>query len=246
MFRLKIALIVGGGVLAWFGFQELLLNSGSSSQAVEVDLAELESGQSPGDNHLKIGEHLAVYPGCVYSYSANSQYEAVTPTTRIQYCYYPVISHSHSFLQAVDEVQQMHGGIENVPDEEFPTIDEFSLLVKTRRFRTLGDIPDGYITEPPLQGMVVNQVTSLDSDEKQLLLESYPNADLDKVIILEDGRAPSALKSYGMTMGGALLVVVGIASFFIGRGGDATASPNGTPNMAPSGEPDGNPQEFSE
>jgi hypothetical protein len=246
MFRLKIALIIGGGVLAWFGFQEMLLNSGSSSKAVVVDLAELESGRTPEDNHLKIGEHLAVYPGCVYSYSANSKYESVTPTTRIQYCYYPVISNSHPFLRAVDEVQQRHGGIENVPEEEFPTIDDFALLVKTRRFQTLGDIPDGFVNEPQLQGMVVNQVTSLDSDEKQLLLESFPNADLDKVVILEDGRAPSPLKSYGMTFGGVLLIVVGIASFFIGRGGDTTGAPNAAPNMAPSAEPGGNPQESTE
>ncbi|MEQ8791039.1 MAG: hypothetical protein RIC55_32555 [Pirellulaceae bacterium] len=223
--RIKLLMVIGGGVLAWFGFQELLLNSGSSSEAVVVDLAKLESGEPLGDNHVKFGEHLALYPECIYSYSTSSEYEAETPSTKVDYCYYPVISKSHPSHDDISAFRSKFGELSEVSLAEYPSLEPFALLVKTRRFRTVGDLPFDFATEPHLQGMVVNQVTSLANDERELLKESFPSMDFEKVVILEDGRAPSALKSYGMTFGGVLLTLVGIASFFIGRGSSESTIP---------------------
>ncbi len=68
MFQLKLAAVVGGVMLAYFGIQEFRVSQGTSEEPVAVDLAELESGKNSDNNHIRIGEHVAVYSGCVYQY----------------------------------------------------------------------------------------------------------------------------------------------------------------------------------
>ena len=75
MFRVKLAMIVGGGFLAFFGGQEFLVSSGSGSDPVAVELAAVESGTEPESNYVAIGEHIALYGGCVYTKSTHVHIE---------------------------------------------------------------------------------------------------------------------------------------------------------------------------
>ena len=88
-----------------------------------------------------------------------------------------------------------------------------------------------------MQGLVVNRISSLDSEEKQLVNQSFPRLDLNKVLILEQDRHPASLaKSLGMIAGGMVMVLISIGSFFIGRGGGqppATAQQFGAPDGPP-------------
>ncbi len=59
-FRLKIALLIGGGVLAFFGGQEFLVSYGTSDKPLEVDLdldkvLILEAGRKPASLGKSLG-----------------------------------------------------------------------------------------------------------------------------------------------------------------------------------------------
>ena len=220
MFRLKIAAIVGGAMLAFFGIQEYLVSMGTSVEPVDVNLANIEDGLAGENKHLRIGEHTAVYGGCVYQYRMG-KYESgdPKPSTPVKYTYYPIISDQHAFYDRLGELADQYGSLDNIPDSEWPTIDDFSVLVKTHRFKTIASIPEGFGAEDTVQGLVINMIGGLDSEEKGLLRETFPTADLDKVLIVEDGRKPASLgKSLGMTAGGGILALLGVGGFILGRG----------------------------
>jgi len=224
MIRLNLALIIGGGVLAFFGGQEYLVSSNTQSDPVEVELADLESGEDPSNNYLKIGEHVALYPGAVYyCYVDESSGRDDDPGNKVEYCFYPIISTSHPFMKELDafdeKMIEKYGNLDNVPDSEpWPEVAGLKVLVKSRRFKTIGALPleiDDSV--PGVTGLVINQIDSLGSEEEKLLKESLPELNMDDVLILEAGREPaSGLKSVGMMGGGVLLIVVGIGLFFVG------------------------------
>jgi hypothetical protein len=89
-----------------------------------------------------------------------------------------------------------------------PDIGTFAVLVKTKRFGTIGGIPDDLDRSEGVTGMVVNKVSSLGTDEANLVRQNFPSIDLNKVLILEEGRRPSPIiLSFGMMLGGAVLSV---------------------------------------
>ena len=208
MFRIKIAMIIGGGVLAFFGIQEFRVSSGTSSAPEEVQLLQLEGGQIPENSHLKVGPHYAIYAGSIYEYEESKYSASSTPSNsaKVNVCYYPIVSKSHPFVEAVER------------EDDFFEFDQIAGLVKTKRFKKIGSIPEDLLAdESNVQGLVVNRVDSLDKEEKKLLKENFPKVDIDRVLILEEGRQPSSLlKSGGMIMGGLALIAVGIGLFFVG------------------------------
>ena len=222
MFRIKLALLIGGGVLAFFGIQEVLVSYGTDSKADEVDLKTVEDGQTPESNHAKIGEHMAIFDASVYAVrQAKHEKGEPGPGSKVEYCFYPIISNEHPYINALRELADKHGGLDNVPEEAaWPDIQDYtiSMLVKTKKFKTVGTIPDGMDTQDTVQGLIINQIDSLDSEEEGLVKESFPKADLEKVLILEDGRKPASLfKSLGMTFGGILLSLGGVGWLILGR-----------------------------
>ena len=212
MFRLKLALIGGGLMLAWFGIQEFRLSSGTSAEPVSVSLAELEGGAEPGNGHVLIGEHIADFAGCIYEYKEKNK--------SVTHAYYPVISEEHPFFKELNELYAKYPNIDDAPESEYPGIDDFRVLVKTKRFKTIGSIPEGLKPMDNLQGLVINLVESIKSEEKKLIKESFPKLNFENVLIVEDHRKPSsAITSLGMIGGGGLLSLLGIGSFFMGRKG---------------------------
>lgn len=208
MVRIKLAMVALGGFIAFMGFQEFHVSQGATVEPAKVSLADLEAGKVPDNSHLEIGSHIALYGASIYEYE-QSKYETGEPgsNAKVNHCYYPIFSTEHP-LFAVEE----------------PTAgdDDFAVLVKTKAFKTVGSIPDGGPTVASVQGLVINRISSLDSEEKDLVKQSFPRANLDKVLILEQGRTPASFaKSGGMLGGGVLLSLVGIGMFFVGRKGAA-------------------------
>lgn len=219
LFRLKIIATVLGGMLAFFGFQEFRVSRGTSVEPVAVELSTLEEGTAPPNNHIKIGDHVAIYAGSVYEYSQDkSDKGPPRPSSKVTHAYYPIISESHPYFDRLNDLSEKHGGEANIPDAEYPTIDDFTVLVKTMEFKTIGAIPDGLTLEESVQGLIVNQIDGLDKEEKKLVRESFPKTDVENVIMIQAGRKPASLgKSLGMLGGGSLLALIGIGSFFLGR-----------------------------
>ena len=50
----KIVMIVGGIALCVYGVKEFIVSRGTSSEAAEVKLADLEAGQAPPNNYVKL------------------------------------------------------------------------------------------------------------------------------------------------------------------------------------------------
>jgi hypothetical protein len=219
MFRLKIALLFGGIMLAYFGVQEARVSSGTTMDPAKVELAELENGTTPTNGHVLFGGHVADYAGCVYEYEEG--------TNKVTHTYYPIISDDHPFFEQLGQLYQKYPNIDDAPEAEFPQIDNFRVLVKTKRFKTQSAIPDGLGDEEKLQGLVINLVESISGEEKKMLQGSFPALNFDNVLIVQEGRKPSSqMVSMGMIGGGGLLSLLGIGSFFMGRGGKSAPPQN--------------------
>lgn len=221
MFRIKIAVVVVGGIAAFYGIQELRVSHGASTEAVEVDLATLEAGDALPDSHIRLGPHIALYPMCYYEYrKGKHEHGEPGPGTSLTCTYYPVISNEHSFLQAF---QAWNESLESADDQSAiqppPAIGQFAVLVKSDEFSILGEIPDDFGSVPSVQGLVINTIESLDDEETNLLRQNFPGLDVEQVLILEKDRQPAGLgKSLGAIVGGGVISLAGVAWMLAGRG----------------------------
>ncbi|MFT7639880.1 MAG: hypothetical protein ACI9G1_001618 [Pirellulaceae bacterium] len=195
MFRLKIGIAIIGGVMIYLGFLEYRVSSGTSSTPKSVELVDLEKGGELANRYISVGEHIAIYAGSVYSFR-NSTYsdEEEGPSGRVSYLYYPIIAS-----------QRIRGSDEDL-DLSF-----FTVLVKTKRFETVGSIPETIAHEIGVEGLVINRIASLKTEEKNLIRKAFPRIDTSKILILEEGRRPSPFFFWGgLIVGGVALIVVGL------------------------------------
>lgn len=227
MGRFILVLIVVGGVLGFEGIKELVLSEGTTSEPQDVEIKDLERGNIPFNNHVRVGKHVAVYPAAVFQYEQSSWFSGEPDrSTKVNYCYYPIVSTSHPLLRRLERLKRQYRGLENVP-ENVPLTDSrnIAMLVKTRRFKTIGAIPFTIETTAEVHGVVTNKVSSLGGDEAKLIKESFPNLDLDRVLILDVGRTPTSLAaSLGMICGGGVLILIGVGIFIMRMGGSSEGS----------------------
>ncbi len=203
-----------GCVVAFVGYQEFGLLRLSTEEPVPTELALLEGGAPPPNLHLEIGHHWKVWDELIYSYSLKGG-QSEAPDTRVDYAYYPILSDEHSYFDQVDALGDRYGTGGTLLEQDIPAVGTFAVLVRTRAFKRLGEIPSGSWEDAEnLRGLVVNRVRTLGHDEQPLLLRSFPSIDLTKIIILEEGRRPSS-RAYALGMlgcGGALsLLGVGLS-----------------------------------
>ena len=206
----------------YHGFKEYRVGSGAKAEPDAVVLADLEKGiQSIDNNHITVGEHVAFYGAALYEYK-KSKYASggPKPTSKVNHAYYPIISAEHPFMQALGSLAEEYGGLENVPEgTALPAIDQFSILVKTSRFKTINSIPDGLEEEKNVQGLIINRIKSLDSKEVKLIKQSFPNLNLKQVLILDQGRKPtSVIGALAIIFGGLVLAFGSVAWLFSGGG----------------------------
>ncbi|MBX3432332.1 MAG: hypothetical protein KF847_03180 [Pirellulales bacterium] len=219
MFRLKFAMVVLGGVLAWWGVQEYRVSNKATDEPIAVDLAQIEAGTIPDNNHWKLGEHFAIYNASVYEYEQDRGATGEPgQTARVNHCYYPVVSREHPLIQGLAELIAQYGDLENVPEDQLPPLSDFAVVVKTKQFATIGAIPAEWDMHDSLTGLVINQIGTLDAEEAAMYRQNFPSLDTDKLIVLEAGRAPaSGLKSGGMIAGGLAVSLAGLVWFIAGR-----------------------------
>lgn len=202
MLRVALAMVIGGGFLGYYGYQEYQVGAGASSEAVHVALADLESGATPPDTHLQIGDHWAIYPSWVGWGSQDSD--------QLDYIYYPIVSEGHAYNQAWDRLLDRYGDSE-IPESQLPRLTSLGVLVKTDRYKREGDVPAQWQEVPSITGLLVHEIDGLKSDEERLLNQNYPGLDLSHVMILEEGREPkSAMSAVGLILGGAALILFGM------------------------------------
>ncbi len=208
MFRVMIVIMVLGGILFYFGYQEYAVGAGAGSQPKRVDLAKIEQGGKLDNTHVQFGEHMRLYYGIVYEYK-NTTGIAPSGTDSVTKAYYPVISSEHMFARRMRALLEKHGNIDSIPEEQLPQIDKFKVLIKSGEYDTVGEVDrlPRVRESQSIEGLVVTSINSLDSEEESLIRQSFPSVDLDRMIILEKDRKPmSVALSMGMMAGGVAMI----------------------------------------
>jgi hypothetical protein len=138
---------------------------------------------------------------------------------KVDYVFYPIVSASNPDIEELTRLQKQFGNIDKVPDEiALPVPEHFVVLVKTRRFSHVRDIPqDFFRKEESIQGLVINEISSLTSAEKSLINDSFPDLSFDKVLILEDGRRPTSPEAAIASMvAGGMYSLIALVAFVWG------------------------------
>lgn len=212
MTNIKLGLIIIGAVLAFVGYEEFVLSSIAKQEPTTVDMYELETSTSVDNAHIKITEHDAIYGGMVYSYKQKKgDTGEPTGSSLVSETYYAVLSTQHSFIESLEALWVQYP--DGIPDEvEYPELNNIRAIIKTKRFETVDELPEASIQrESELQGIVINEIESLGTSELNLLQESFPGVDLDRVLLIEEGRKPSSsTNAMGMMGGGVLMSLVGL------------------------------------
>lgn len=203
-----------GCFIAFWGFNESKLNSNITKDPQEITMAELEKGDYQGSNHVRITDFSYLYYLLVYEARIGKNEKEPKASSKVTYAYFPIISKESKFLGELNEfISQAQQGNTEIAE---PKLSNYTVLVKSSKYETLGALPDGFeVSKEPVQGVFINKISSLDQEEKDLLLESCPGIDLDSVLILEEGRTPSSAgKAYGALVGGVLLALLSVLWFF--------------------------------
>jgi hypothetical protein len=220
MLQIKLAVLLLGGALAFYGYQEHGLATKATQEPIAVDLAELETGARPPSLHVEIGPHWKLWDGLIYSYTTRDEEPSEPgPATELDFVYYPLVSEQHPFMVKWQGLLATYGSFDAVPGEEREPLPQVAMLVRSERFARLGDVPtETWEHGDRLHGLLVNDVRSLGPDARQLLRQSFATLDFDRVLILEEGRRPSSpAATLGMMGGGGILSLLGLASFFVRR-----------------------------
>ncbi len=215
MNRLLLVIAGIGVLIAWDGTKELRLSKGATVEPLAISLSEIEAGNVPDNPHLAVGEHWSMNHELVFSYSTKrTETEGDPgPAQRLDVSYYPIVATDNEYFRVLGDLLQLYGDFDSIPEERLPQLETFHAIVRTDRFATVGDLPEpGWDVSPGVTGMVANRVRSLSTDEVALIRQSFPAVDLERVLIIEEGRKPSsATKSYGMIGGGALVAIAPLA-----------------------------------
>lgn len=229
--KIGLLVAVAGGVAAWMGWQECIVSRGAPATPTPVSLGSLETGTLLESNFIRLGQHVRMYSNSIYRYRKGSAREGGNPlpSTPVTRTWYPVLSTEHPYIQAVLDLQDEYGAAENVPDDAWPRLTSFRVLVKSSEFRTVGDIPDENLIEDSIQGLVVSRIETLEDDEARLLRESFPGIDPRTVLLLEKDRRPASAARYlGLLGGGGAGLLVGLLIVLAGW-----AASRSTPHRGP-------------
>ena len=208
--RLILFILLGGGFLCFSGYQKYLVNSKTQETPSTIKLAGLESGGEISNNYLTLDEHWALYGAAVY-YTRTKYNKEVKESTTVDYTYYPALSLQHPYMVKLTSLQERYGELSKVPDSEFPQLDTIDILIKTKKFKTVGDIPKFIDTKKDMTGLVINSINSLNNNERRLIKQSFPKINFNKIVIIEEDRKPSStMTSFAMMGGGVFIILAGL------------------------------------
>ena len=195
MGRLKLAMLVIGGVLVFMGYQEMRLSGIAKAERQEITAKELlQNGY--GDNaHVKVTSILPVQSLYVYVEKKN-KWETV---------WLPAVPMNGKYVEMLKQLP------EDTSPENIPAPKNIGIILKLTDARDEKAV-DRYSQLETIEGLVLNEIESIGSDEINILKEQYPSVDFKKCLIIEPGRSP---KSSGFIAGfiGLGLVLMGLAAF---------------------------------
>src|SRR5437879_3394826 len=93
--------------------------------------------------HADFGPHYALYYSSIYALKQKKKGRfARGDKERVDFVFYPIVSTENPDLQELERLQKDFGNLDKVPDViDLPEPKKFVVLVKTRRFKKVDDIP---------------------------------------------------------------------------------------------------------
>jgi hypothetical protein len=202
MIRIVIALFIGGGILAYFGYNEHKLASSADSNPQTITAADL-AANGYGDNaHVKMTDFFLLDTQSVVEYPEDNE-------NRYNKIWAPVIELDNPY---VDEYMDSN------PNQAPPA---YRGKVGVILYSTDINNDNAFLSvmeSGSVQGMIINDIDQISGEELSLLKQGLPGINEKTVLVLEHNRKP---KSTGITMlmmaGGVLLMLVGPGMLFLGR-----------------------------
>ncbi|MBX2850366.1 MAG: hypothetical protein KTR15_01315 [Phycisphaeraceae bacterium] len=202
MIRIAIALLVGGGILTFFGYNEHKLASAADSEPQTITAQDLIANGYDDNAHVSVKDfEMITWETIVLTPEDNpNKFEKV---------WAPMIAFDDPYIE---ELQALPDNAQTAP----PYRGQVALILYSTDISSSGQL-DSVAYQDTVQGLVINEIDKLGGEELKELKKSL-SIDPDKVIILEHNRKP---KGTGTTMlmmvGGVLLMLVGPGMIFLGR-----------------------------
>jgi hypothetical protein len=181
-------LFIGLGCLL-IGWQEWRVSQGTSETPTDVKVEDLEAGQRPNQNHVRLGKHVCLYPMSVYVIPRG---DANLKNPTIRECFFPVVSVKKLLVPAAG------ADMVAVPKD-------FVVLACSHQYKNLDEIPTKIAMNDELKGMVVNSIHSLDAEAAKLIQEAFPNVDPNQLLIVQVDRKPSS-PAFWLTISGVGMI----------------------------------------
>jgi len=192
--------VIAGLALTWSGIQEFRLGAGAEQEPQYLSVAQLEAEGFGENAHVVIQDFALLSFSYVYNGRSQDDMDKV---------WVPMVPQGGEYFERLAASVDEEG---RLPDD-VPMPDDLKVIMVSSNAssdQALGQLGD----RDTLQGMITNAIEELDSEEKKLLAESYPSADLDTVWIFEEGRRPAAfVKKAGLTGGGVVLLLLCVGAF---------------------------------
>jgi hypothetical protein len=208
MFRIKLAMIIGGIVLAVIGVQEWRLAQATKETPQTISCADL-SAKGPGDNaNIVLTDSLICGDSFVYEAKKNN------PTWNK--IWVPVVPSNGEYIQQIQKMLIEGGGKINGP---VPPPQNIKVILKSSKVPGQGELA-ALCDQSSITGLVTNKIESLGAKERKMLEESYPGTDFTQCYIVDHDRKPAGMGQVaGYTGGGLLLTLVGVGMLVAGRSG---------------------------
>ena len=191
MGRIALVALIGGLVMIYKGYQEWRLSGAASDTPQKMTCAEL-AATGPGSNANIILSDYVIAPNYIYQ-ERNGVWQTV---------WNPVVSTDSPYVQEALEIESAGG---TAPP---PPVDEVKVIFKSSKVRRESQLDS--LQQRSIQGLVINQIDSIDGKAEKVLLESYPGLDVESCWIFEPGRSPvRGGTAFGWMGGGATLAVLG-------------------------------------
>jgi len=196
--RILLIVAILGAVGAWYGFKEFRLAGAASQTPKTISCKDLEAN-GPGENaHVNVTDFLLCPNGFVYQSQKNS--------TRWSKIWVPAVPLDGVFVEQLRKSMSADGKLPS----NIPAPKNVRIIIKTANVHNESEL-DSFADKETLQGLVVNKVESLGSEEKKILSQSYPGIDFSTCWIVEEGRKPKSRgAAAGILAGGGAGVLVGL------------------------------------
>ncbi len=219
--RIRLAMLILGGVLVWLGTKELELRGRSRVEAQVISCADLEA-RGPGDNlHIKLTD-FQLLPKYAYEVKGTRWRGAWAPAVPARVVAEAIARELKVELSALkslsdEQIKRAEAKLEDM-DFEFKIIASFPKADGEEFMERMYAADD-------LEGMLMvdGYLTTLDKETKELLHGRYPLAKLNKCWVLVVGRErKTQLAARGEQLGGIGLVLAGLVSAAFHARGQAT------------------------